>query len=135
VSQLEREVQEALERARADELPAPRRRPNDDRDAPRTHYRRGYEPLRDGSWGALSFLQPPTPWHLVGIGLLLFFLGRMLGRAALGAPLETIGLLLLAIGGLSLILLPRAQPKRWRGRLITTDDSWQARLYRKLYKR
>jgi hypothetical protein len=131
---MEREVQEALERARADELPPPRRRPNE-QDAPPSLYRRGWEPLPAASWGALSFLQPATPWHLAGIGLLLFIVGRILGRALLGDPLETIGLVLLAIGGLSLLLLPRAQPKRWRGRLITTDDSWRARLYRKLYKR
>jgi len=35
----------------------------------------------------------------------------------------------------SLFLLPREQPKRWRGRLITLDDSWRARLYRRIYRR
>lgn len=133
MSQLDKEVQEALERARAEELG--KNRPGRQPEPPPTFYRREWEPLPDGGWGPLSFLQPPTPWHLVGLGALLWFIGRWLGRAALGDPLETLGLVLLAIGGLSLILLPRAQPKRWRGRLITTDDSWRAKLYRLLYKR
>jgi hypothetical protein len=125
MSDLERDVREALERANADDLGVPRSR-----------YRREPEPLPDPpGWGPLSFLQPATPWHLVGIGALLFFLGRMLGRAALAEPVATLGILLLVFGILSLLLLPRPQPKRWRGRLIDLDDSWRARLYRRIYRR
>ena len=125
MSELEREVEEALERAHAEDLGVPRAR-----------YRREPEPLPDPpGWGPLSFLQPATPWHLVGIGALLFFLGRVLGRVALAEPLIVIGLALAAIGILSLVLLPRPQPKRWRGRLIELDSSWRARLYRRLYRR
>ena len=125
MSELEREVREALERAGADELGTPRAR----------HYREP-QPMPDPpGWGPLSFLQPATPWHLVGIGALLWIVGSMLGRAALARPLETFGLILVVIGVLSLILLPRPQLKRWRGRLIELDTSWRARLYHRIYKR
>ena len=126
MSELDREIREALERAHADDLGVPRSR-----------FRREPDPLSDPpGWGPLSFLQPATPWHLVGVGALLFFVGRLLGRAALAEPLVIVGLVLLAIGILSLLLLPHgAQPKRWRGRLIELDTSWQARLYRRLYRR
>ena len=56
-------------------------------------------------------------------------------RAALAEPLALLGGLLVLIGILSLLFLPRVQPKRWRGRLIELDTSWRARLYRRLYKR
>jgi hypothetical protein len=125
VSELERDVREALERAQADDLGVPRAR----------HYREP-EPLPDGpSWGPLSFVQPATPWHLLGIGALIFVIGRLLGRAALAEPLVLLGGLLAAFAVLSLLLLPRSQPKRWRGRLITLDESWRAQLYRRIYKR
>lgn len=125
MSELDRELREALERAGADDLGTPRAR----------HYREP-QPLPDGpGWGRLSFLQPATPWHLVGIGALLWFVGQMLGRAALAGPLGSLGLVLLVIGLLSLLFLPRSQPKRWRGRLIDLDTSWRARLYRRLYRR
>ena len=126
MSELEREVREALEKARADDLGVPRSR----------HYREP-QPLPDSpGWGPLSFLQPATPWHLVGAGVLLWFVGRLLGRAALAEPLILLGMICLAIGILSLLFLPHgAQPKRWRGRLINLDDSWRARLYRRLYRR
>jgi hypothetical protein len=125
VSELERDVREALDRANVDDLGVPRSR-----------FRREPEPLPDPpSWGPLSFLQPATPWHLVGVGVLLFFVGRMLGRAALAEPLATIGIVLAAFGVLSLLLLPRPQLKRWRGRLIELDSSWRARLYRRIYRR
>jgi hypothetical protein len=125
VSDLDRDVREALERARADDLGVPRSR----------HYREP-DPLPDPpGWGPLSFLQPATPWHLAGIGALLFIVGRLLGRAALAEPLVLLGGLLVVIGILSLLLLPRPQPKRWRGRLIELDTSWRAQLYRRIYKR
>jgi hypothetical protein len=45
-------------------------------------------------------------------------------------------LLLAIVGILSLLFLAHnAQPKRWRGRLIYLDDSWRARLYRRIYRR
>ncbi len=126
MSDLDRDLREALERARADDLGVPRAR----------HYREPQPRPDPPGWGPLSFLQPATPWHLVGIGALLFLIGRLLGRAALAEPLVLLGGLLLAIGVLSLLFLPRnAQPKRWRGRLIDLDTSWQARLYRRIYKR
>lgn len=125
MSDLEREIREALERARADDLGTPQAR----------HYREP-QPLPDPpGWGRLSFLQPPTPWHLIGIGALLWIVGRMLGRAALAGPLGTFGLMLVLVGVLSLVLLPAPQVKRWRGRLIELDTSWRARLYRRIYKR
>ncbi|MFN8526716.1 MAG: hypothetical protein U0821_26730 [Chloroflexota bacterium] len=87
-------------------------------------------------WGPLSFLKPATPWHLVGCGALLFFLGRLIRLTSVSQPLEVLGVTLLAIGLLSLVALPRSgEPKRWRGRLIYLDESWRARLYRALYKR
>jgi hypothetical protein len=46
-----------------------------------------------------------------------------------------LGVALLVIGVLSLVVLHHEQPKRWRGRLITLDDSWQAQLYRRIYRR
>jgi hypothetical protein len=125
MSRLDREVNDALERAQADDLGQPRAR-----------FAREPEPLPDPQgWGVLSFLQPATPWHLVGIGAVLALVGRLLGRMPLAGPLLWIGILLIAIGVFSLILLPREQPKRWRGRLITLDDSWRARLYRQIYRR
>jgi hypothetical protein len=126
VSDLDRDVQEALERARADDLGVPRAR----------HYREP-EPMPDSpGWGPLGFLQPATPWHLVGIGVLLFLVGRVLGRAALAGPLVFLGCALLVVGILSLVFLPHGvQPKRWRGKLIYLDDSWRARLYRRIYRR
>ena len=121
MSELEKELREVLEQAHAEDLGVPLAR-----------YRREPEPLPDPpGWGPLSFLQPPTPWHLVGIGAVLFFVSRMLGRALLGQPLLLIAAALLIVGVLSLVLLPHGvQPKRWRGRIIELDDSWQARLYR-----
>ena len=125
MSELDRDVKEALERARADDLGVPRAR----------HYREP-QPLPDpSSWGVLSFLQPATPWHLMGVGALLFFVGRLLGRAAPAELMIVLGGVLVGIAVLSLLFLPRVQAKRWRGRLITTDDSWRAQLYRRLYKR
>lgn len=125
MSRLDREVNEVLQRAQADDLGRPRAR-----------FAREPEPLPSStSWGALSFLQPATPWHLVGIGILLAVIGRFLGRVPFAAPVMYVGIVLLAVGVLSLILLPREQPKRWRGRLITIDDSWRAQLYRKIYRR
>ena len=125
MSDLDRDVREALERARADDLGVPRSR-----------YRREPDPLPSPpGWGPLSFLQPATPWHLIGVGILLFFVGRLLGRAALAEPLVLLGGALLGIGVLSLLFLRRSQPKRWRGRLVDLDESWQARLYRRIYRR
>jgi hypothetical protein len=65
----------------------------------------------------------------------LALVGRFLGRMPLATPLLYLGILLIVLGLLSLVLLPREQPKRWRGRLITLDDSWRARLYRRIYRR
>lgn len=125
MSRLDREVNDALRRAQADDLGRPQAR-----------FAREPEPLPGPvNWGPLSFLQPATPWHLVGIGLALAIVGRLLGRVPLAVPLMYLGILLLAIGLVSLILLTREQPKRWRGRLITLDDSWRARLYRRIYRR
>lgn len=125
MSRLDREVREALERAQADDLGRPRAR-----------FAREPEPLPGPvSWGPLSFLQPATPWHLVAIGVALLILGRLLSRMSLATPLVYVGIVLLVIGVLSLLFLPREQPKRWRGRLITLDDSWRARLYRRIYRR
>jgi hypothetical protein len=73
---------------------------------------------------------------LIGVGALLWFIGRILGRATLAEPLVVIGLILVVIGILSLLLLPTgARPKRWRGRLIYLDTGWRSRLYRRLYRR
>jgi hypothetical protein len=125
MSRLDREVNEVLQRAQAEDLGRPRAR-----------FAREPEPLPDPpGWGPLSFLQPPTPWHLVGIGVVLAIVARLLGRVPLATPLLYLGVLLLVVGVLSLIVLRREQPKRWRGRLITLDDSWRARLYRRIYRR
>jgi hypothetical protein len=125
MSRLDREVNDALQRAQADDLGRPRAR-----------FAREPEPLPDGpDWGPLSFLQPATPWHLIGIGVVVAIVGRMLGRAPVAGLVLYVGVALLVIGILSLVVLHREQPKRWRGRLITLDDSWQARLYRRIYRR
>jgi hypothetical protein len=125
MSRLDREVNDALQRAQAEDLGRPRAR-----------FAREPEPLPDSpGWGPLSFLQPATPWHLVGIGVLLAIVARFLGRAPAAGLLLYLGFALLVVGLLSLLLLRREQPKRWRGRLITLDDSWQARLYRRIYRR
>ncbi len=125
MSRINREVNEVLQRAQADDLGRPRSR-----------FAREPEPMPGPiGWGPLSFLQPATPWHLVGVGVVLAIVGRLLGRMPLATPLLYLGVLLLAIGLLSLLLLSREQPKRWRGRLITLDDSWRARLYRRIYRR
>jgi hypothetical protein len=125
MSRLDRDLNDALERAQANDLGQPRAR-----------FAREPEPLPDPpGWGPLSFLQPATPWHLVGIGLVLAIVSRFLGRMPIASPLFYLGLVLLAIGVLSLLLLPREQPKRWRGRLITLEDSWRAQLYRRIYRR
>ncbi|MCC6177068.1 MAG: hypothetical protein IT305_17300 [Chloroflexi bacterium] len=125
MSQLDRDIKDALERAQANDLGQRRAR-----------FRREPEPLPEPTgWGPFSILQPPTPWHVVGVGVALLIVGRLLGRAPLASPLVYLGLALLVLGILSLLLLPRAQPKRWRGRLITLDDSWRARVYRRIYRR
>jgi hypothetical protein len=125
MSRLDREVNDALERAQANDL-----------GRPRSHFAREPEPLPDPQgWGPLSFLQPATPWHLVGVGAVLAIVARLLGRAPAAGLLLYLGVALLIVGVLSLLLLRREQPKRWRGRLITLDDSWQARLYRRIYRR
>jgi hypothetical protein len=125
VSDLDRDIREALERAGADDLGAPRAR----------HYREA-QPMPDSpDWGPLRIVQPATPWHLLGVGAVLWLLGRMLGRAALADPLELVGVVFVLIAVLSLAFLPRPQPKRWRGRLVELDDSWRARLYRRIYRR
>ncbi len=125
MSRLDREVNDVLQRAQADDLGRPRSR-----------FAREPEPLADGpGWGALSFLQPATPWHLVGIGAALALAGRLLGRMPLAMPVFYLGILILLVGVVSLIVLRREQPKRWRGRLITLDDSWQSRVYRRIYRR
>ena len=70
MSRLDREVNEVLQRAQANDLGRPRAR-----------FAREPEPLPDSpGWGVLSFLQPATPWHLIGIGVLLAVVGRFLGR-------------------------------------------------------
>jgi hypothetical protein len=125
MSRLDRDVHDALEKAQADDLGQPRAR-----------FAREPEPLPDPpGWGRLSFLQPATPWHLIGIGVVLAILSRFLGRMPIASPLFYLGLLLIVVGVLSLIVLRREQPKRWRGRLITLDDSWQAQVYRRIYRR
>lgn len=125
MSDLEREIRDALERAGADDLGTSRAR----------HYREP-QPLPDSpGWGPLSFLQPATPWHLVGIGVLLWLVAHFLGRTAPAGLLGTLGMVLALIGILSLVLLPAPQVKRWRGRLIELDTSWRSRLYRRIYKR
>jgi hypothetical protein len=125
MSRLDREIQDALQRAQADDLGRPRAR-----------FAREPEPLADNeSWGPLSFLQPATPWHLIGVGVLLAIVGRFMGRVPLAAPVLYVGVALLVLGVLSLVVLHREQPKRWRGRLITLDDSWRASLYRRIYRR
>jgi hypothetical protein len=125
MSRLDREVQDALQRAQAEDLGRPRSR-----------FAREPEPLPDPQgWGPLSFLQPATPWYVVGVGAVLALVGRFLGRMPLATLLLYLGILLIVLGLLSLVLLPREQPKRWRGRLITLDDSWRARLYRRIYRR
>ena len=124
MSRLDREVNDALQHAGADDLGQPRAR-----------FAREPEPLPDPpGWGPLSFLQPATPWHLIGIGVALLVVGRLL-RIPPAGLLFYVGVALLAIGILSLLLLRHEQPKRWRGRLITLDDSWQAQLYRRIYRR
>lgn len=125
MSRLDREVQDALQRAQADDLGQPRAR-----------FAREPEPLADNpDWGPLSFLQPATPWHLIGVGVLLAIVGRFLGRVPLAVLLLYVGIALLVVGILSLIVLRREQPKRWRGRLIALDESWQAKVYRRIYRR
>ena len=127
MSDLERDIREALERGQADELG--KQRP--------TRYRREPDPLPDTpTWGPVDFLRPATPMHLLGLGAMLWLLGQLFRRAPIAEPLVLVGLVLVAIAILSLVLLPHGvQPKRWRGRLITVDESWRARLYRWLYKR
>ena len=123
----EREVRDALERAGADDL-----------DRPRARFRREPEPLPDSpGWGFLTFLQPATPWHLIGVGALMWLFGRMaFSRGALGEPLVLLGLVLVVVGVLSLLLVPDGgRPKRWRGRLVYLNDNWRTRLYRRLYRR
>ena len=125
MSRLDRDVNDALQKAQAEDLGQPRAR-----------FAREPEPLPDPpGWGRLSFLQPATPWHLIGIGVALAILGRFLGRVPIATLLIYVGVLLLVVGVLSLIVLRREQPKRWRGRLITLDDSWQTQVYRRIYRR
>ena len=125
MSQIDRDLEDALKRAQAEDLGRMRAR----------HYREP-EPLTSRpAWGPLSFLQPATPWHLVGIGVLLFLLGRFLGRAAMAGPLVFAGALVVAVGLVSLLILRPPTVKRWRGRLLELDTSWQTRLYHRIYRR
>jgi hypothetical protein len=125
MSRLDRDVNDALERAQAADLGQPRAR-----------FAREPEPMPDSpGWGPLSIVQPATPWHLIGIGVVIAIVGRFAGRMPIASPLVYLGLLLVAIGILSLVVLHHEQPKRWRGRLITLDESWQAQLYRRIYRR
>src|SRR5215213_2384554 len=103
MSRLDREVNDALQRAQADDLGQPRAR-----------FVREPEPLPGGpDWGPLSFLQPATPWHLVGIGVALALVGRLLGRVPPAGLLLYLGVALLVIGVASLLVLRREPPKRW----------------------
>ena len=124
MSQIDRDVQEALQRAQAEDLGRRRAR----------HYREP-EPLTRTDWGPLRFLQPATPWHLLGIGVLLFIAGRLLGRAAAAGPLELLGAALVVAAVLSLIVLRPPTVKRWRGRLIEMDGSWRSQVYQRIYRR
>ena len=124
MSQIDRDVQDALQRAQAEDLGRLRAR----------HYREP-EPVTVAGWGPLSIVQPATPWHVLGLGVLLFIIGRLLGRAAPAVPLEMLGIVLVVIGVLSLIVLRPPTVKRWRGRLIEMDGSWRTRAYRRLYRR
>ena len=124
MSQIDRDVQDALQRAQAEDLGKIRAR----------HYREP-EPLTRSDWGPLSILQPATPWHLLGFGALLFIVGRLLGRAALAGPLELLGAALIVVSVLSLVVLRPPAVKRWRGRLIEMEGSWRTRAYRRIYRR
>jgi hypothetical protein len=124
VSQIDRDVQDALQRAQAEDLGKIRAR----------HYREP-EPLTRSDWGLLSILQPATPWHLLGLGVLLFIVGRLLGRAVLAGPLELLGAVLIVVAVLSLVVLRPPAVKRWRGRLIEMEGSWRTRAYRRIYRR
>ena len=124
MSQIDRDVQDALQRAQAEDLGRLRAR----------HYREP-EPVTVTGWGPLSIVQPATPWHVLGLGVLLFIIGRLLGRAAPAVPLEMLGIVLVVVGVLSLIVLRPPTVKRWRGRLIEMDGSWRTRAYRRLYRR
>src|SRR4051794_37357513 len=101
MSRLDREVNDVLKRAQAEDLGRPRAR-----------FAREPEPLHYQDWGPLSFLQPSTPWHVAGIGLALVILGRVLGRMPVATSLFYLGAVLLVLGIISLVLLPREQPKR-----------------------
>lgn len=124
MSQIDRDVQDALQRAQVEDLGKLRSR----------HYREP-EPLTRSDWGPLSILQPATPWHLIGIGVVLFIVGRLLGRAAMAGPLGLLGAALVVVGVISLIVLRPPTVKRWRGRLIEMDGSWRTRAYRRIYRR
>src|SRR3954464_9129391 len=113
MSRLDREGEDVLQRAQG-------KHPGQ----PRTRLPREPEPLADPvGWGPLSFLQPATPRHLIGIGAVLAIVGRLLGRVPPAGLLLYLGVGLLVFGILSLIVLHREPPKRWRGRLITLDSS------------
>lgn len=114
---IERQIQDALRRARADRLP----------DTP---------PPRRG--GPALDLRLPSPGWVVAAGAALLFLQWAHLAFFLGGAAGSLGLALLAFGALSWLVRPRRVVKYWRERPIELAEGpppWLRQLYYTLYRR
>src|SRR4051812_38464405 len=122
---IERDLEEALRRGGVERLPA------------------GWPGARRarGLGGLALDPRPSSPVQVMlagGVLLLARWLGlfALLHLGLLAAPLGTLGVILLAVGVLTWLMRPRRREMYWRGRRLDLepDRSWQARLYRLLYR-
>ncbi|MGH2587148.1 MAG: hypothetical protein ACRDJE_19720, partial [Dehalococcoidia bacterium] len=79
-------------------------------------------------------LRPSSPGQLALIGGGLLLVGFLLPVLSI---LTVVGIVLLAVAGLSMLVRPRARQTYWRGRPIDLggEPSWGERLYRLIYRR
>jgi hypothetical protein len=122
---IQRDLDEALRRGGVERLPA---------GWPRQSRSRGR-----GGLGIDPRPSSPVQVMVAGAALLLArWLGvfAMLQLGFLAGPLGTLGLIVLGIGILTWLIRPPRREMYWRGRRLELepDRSWQARLYRLLYR-
>lgn|GEM_PF-2276809 len=114
----ELDIEDALRRAGADQLPT----------APRPRLRPPGASLPD--W------RPRSPGQVVLVGGLLLLLAYLRVVGPLTAICFQVGLFLLAFGLVTWLLRPRNSETYWRGQRIDLGQtaSWRARLYRAVYR-
>jgi hypothetical protein len=93
--------------------------------------RRRAEPSRGGA--GLGDLRPSSPAQLALIGVGLWLAGALVPVLGFLAP---VGIILLAVAGITFFLRPRTREMYWRGRRIELGEpTWGERVYRAIYRR